>query len=364
MIDPVDNLDEVPPSPGELEIRPAAIEVPRFGPYGTQTTREGLTASSGDPPPRSGFALKNVSKYGLVALDAAAAGLSVAATRLASPLPIKVTVTLSGSLWTSAAIIREWDNSARSKVVSATNFLSGAAGVFVAAAPHLAGENRKGIRYASAGVWAVNSAANLVRAIGKSDATLANRVLIGASGLANAAGAALSAASVNAAAEKKSADALKLATASGAMLLAGWAADAAAAWTDGKRSKLLDSEQHGLNHLHAHYERDNAAGDVAADRPASDAHSLHSGSFLPHVSANAPGEQGPARGLHHLHAHYERDGIDGQAVVTGAHAPDHHSVHFHGVAAATAKEPASPTEDTGKAKYDQRQRNEHDGRVP
>lgn len=40
----------------------------------------------------------------------------------------------SGSLWTSTAFIREWDNVACSKVVSHTNFLSAAVGMLATAA--------------------------------------------------------------------------------------------------------------------------------------------------------------------------------------------------------------------------------------
>jgi hypothetical protein len=376
----------------------------------------GETASSDDPPPRSRSALESVSKFGLVALDAAAASLSVAATRLSSPLPIKVTATLSGSLWTGTAIYREYDNSPRRMMISSVNVLSGAVGALATTAPHLAGENRKAVRYASAAGWAVNGAANLVRAIGTSDATIANRVLTGASGLANAAGAALSAASVNAAAENKSDDAVKLATASGAMLLAGWAADAAAAWADRNRSKLLDSEHHGLHHLRAHHERGDETDHAVADRPENSAHSHHSphpGSSLPEGRANAPAEapprglrhlhahhqrgdetdhavadrpensahshhsphpgsslpegranapaEAPPHGLHHLHRHYEQDGVDGHPVVTEVNAPDHQSVPYQGFGGENATGAASTTENARKPTYDQRQRTHDDG---
>lgn len=262
--------------------------------------------------------------------------------------------------------------------------------------PHLAGGNLQGTAYASAGAWAVNGVANLVRAIRKSDATIANRVLTGASGLANAAGAALAAASVSAAAENKSDDAVKLATASGAMWLAGSAAEAAAAWADRRRSKLLDSEQlvategpaagpvrhasehHAehvdtdpgattnapaetsshLRHLHAHYERGDATGHVVEAGPESDAyshHSPHPGSSLPKRSANDPAET-PPHGLHHLHGQYVQADTTGHAVVIEANATHHNSMHSNTVGGASTNEPASTTGNTGKAKYDQRTR--------
>lgn len=254
------------------------------------------TAGSSDPPRGSRFALKDIGKYAPVALDAAAAAFSIAPAQLSDPRSIKVTATLTGSLWTSAAIIREgWYNSSRSMVVSSTNFLGGVAGVLATAAPHLAGENRKGIRYASAAVSAVNGAANLVHAIGKGDATIANRVLTGASGLATAAGAALSAASVNAAAENKSADAVKLATASGAMWLAGAAADAAAAWADRRRPKFLDSEQAP------------AIERIAVDPAGHDSeHHVEHEDIDPGLGNNAP-EQKSSHGLHHVKADYSVD---------------------------------------------------------
>ncbi|MBX4899639.1 MULTISPECIES: hypothetical protein [Rhizobium] len=267
MTNPVENLDEILPS-----VESAAVDL---RPQSTQTTREGETSGSSCLSSGSPFPLENIRKYGLVASDAAAAGLAVAATQLSSSLPVKVTSTLSGSLWTSAALVREWDNSARSKVVSSLNFLGGATGVLVAAAPHLAGENRVGVRYAIAGGWAANSLTRVVHAVGTSDATIANRILNSASGLVNAAGAALSAAAVNAAAESRSVDAVKLATASGAMLLAGWVADTAAVWNDQNRSKLSDGEQRELPHSQAQ------SGRVVADGPENDAHSDHSPSPLP-----------------------------------------------------------------------------------
>ncbi|MBY5827840.1 hypothetical protein [Rhizobium leguminosarum] len=287
MINPVENLGKISPS-----AEPAAVDL---RPHRTRTTREEETAGSNSSSSGSPFTLENIRKYGLVASDAAAAGLAMAATQLPSSLPVKVTATLSGSLWTSAALVREWDNSARSKMVSSLNFLSGAAGVLVTAAPHLVGENRVGVRYATAGVWAANSLTNVVHAVGTSDATIANKILKSASGLVNAAGAALSAASVNAAVESRPVDGVKLATASGAMLLAGWVADTAAVWNDRNRSKLSDGEQRELPHSQAQ------TGRVVADGPENDAHSDHSPSPLSDGPADAPAGVPPAQGIRARH---------------------------------------------------------------
>lgn len=343
MADIVDDSKKAPPSNSLPEPQAMTTDArPHLEPHpahGADKVANEEPSSAENAPAESRF--KNISKYGSVAFDAAAAGFSVAASRLSDSLPIKVTATLSGSLWTSAAFFREWDNFPRSKVVSSANFLGGAAGVLATAAPHLAGENLKETAYASAGAWVVNGAANLVRAIGKSDATIANRVLTGASGLANAAGAALSAASVNAAAENKSDDAVKLATASGAIWLAGSAAEVAAAWADRRRSKLLDSERLPV---------------IEATGPVSHAfeHRAEDVDTDPGESSKAPAEISP-HGLRHLHAHYERNDVDGHAVRIEA-ATDQNSEHSQIVGGARANEPASATGNPGKAKYDQRTR--------
>jgi hypothetical protein len=168
---------------------------------------------------------KKIASYGVPAVDAVAAGLSLAASRLSVPVAMKVTGALSGSLWAGGAGASELCNSPRSYWASAANLLSAAAGALSAAAPFVSGNTACGAAYGSAGSWAANGTANMVRAAGDSSQRTSSRLLQGASGAANIAAAGLAAAAANASSNNDNVRAANLGTASSVL----WAVGAAAA---------------------------------------------------------------------------------------------------------------------------------------
>ncbi|CTP82804.1 hypothetical protein XTPLMG728_0009 [Xanthomonas translucens pv. poae] len=154
-------------------------------------------AQAQSAPPR---ALRQVAGYGGPALDALASGLSLAVSRLsAAPDAAKLTGTLSGALWAGGAGLTQVGSASPPLLVTGANALGGVAGVLSAVQPWIGANSASALAYASAATWAVNGAANMVRAGSDAGRHLPSRVLQGVSGAANVAAAALAAAAASAA---------------------------------------------------------------------------------------------------------------------------------------------------------------------
>jgi hypothetical protein len=176
-------------------------------------------------------ALQKITSYGVPVVDAAAAGLSLAASRLPVPVAQKVTGALSGSLWAGGAAASELGNASRSNWESAANVLSAAAGALSAAAPFVSGKTASGAAYGAAGSWAANGTANMMRAACDGRQSTASRLLQGASGTANFAAAGLAAAAANASSNNDSVKAANLGTVSSVLWAVGAVAATGAVWT-------------------------------------------------------------------------------------------------------------------------------------
>lgn len=138
---------------------------------------------------------------------------------------------MSGALWVAGAAAYELGNAAPySKVLSASNAFCGTAGALSVAAPTLLGPTQSNVAYSAAAAWAANGAADMVCATGNTYPNLPSRLLLGASGAANLAAAALSAASAKASAEGQSIKAANLGTVSAALWGMGATAALGAEW--------------------------------------------------------------------------------------------------------------------------------------
>ncbi len=172
----------------------------------------------------------SLSSYGAPAVDVVAAGFSLAAFNLTcNPPAAKVTGALSGILWFAGAAVHEVGNLPYSVAVSGANLLGAAAGALSAAAPFIFGETQSRMAYASAGTWAANGAATILRAA-ISGPSAAGRILQGASGAANFGAAGLAAASVRASIDNDSVKAARLGTASSVLWGVAAVAEAGSAW--------------------------------------------------------------------------------------------------------------------------------------
>lgn len=174
--------------------------------------------------------------YGGPVVDAAASGLSMAASRLsAAPQAARLTGTLSGALWAGGAAINQLGNVPANALVSGANAVGAAAGVLSAVAPSLTGSDNPKVAYASAAAWAVNGGANLLRAANDTGRALPSRVLQGVSGAASMAAAGLAAAATVAAQQNAPLKAANLSTASSVAWGVGTFAALGSAWTSAPR---------------------------------------------------------------------------------------------------------------------------------
>ncbi|KOR41843.1 hypothetical protein ADT25_16295 [Xanthomonas oryzae] len=180
--------------------------------------------------------MQQLGAYGGPVLDAAASGLSMAASRLsAAPRTAGLTGTVSGALWAGGAAINQLGNVPANALVSGANAVGAAAGVLSAVAPSLTGSDNTSVAYASAAAWAVNGGANLLRAANDAGRALPSRVLQGVSGAANMAAAGLAAAATVASQQNAPLKAVNLGTASSVAWGIGAFAALGSAWTAASR---------------------------------------------------------------------------------------------------------------------------------
>ncbi|QBG94839.1 hypothetical protein EYC55_04170 [Xanthomonas oryzae] len=229
---------------------PASIAAPTIVPSG-EARLSSLTRAPSRPaprPPADGNApaqtahaaapgrLQQLGAYGGPVLDAAASGLSMAASRLsAAPRTAGLTETVSGALWAGGAAINQLGNVPANALVSGANAVGAAAGVLSAVAPSLTGSDNTSVAYASAAAWAVNGGANLLRAANDAGRALPSRVLQGVSGAANMAAAGLAAAATVASQQNAPLKAVNLGTASSVAWGIGAFAALGSAWTAAPR---------------------------------------------------------------------------------------------------------------------------------
>lgn len=184
-------------APSALPSASAALSGLTSAPARSASRRVQATDASAQSAPPS--ALRQVGSYGGPALDALASGLSLAASRLsAAPDAAKLTGTLSGALWAGGAGLTQVGSASPPLLVTGANALGGVAGVLGAVQPWIGASSASTLAYASASAWAVNGAANMVRAGSDAGRHLPSRVLQGVSGAANVAAAALAAAAASA----------------------------------------------------------------------------------------------------------------------------------------------------------------------
>nr|WP_312845552.1 hypothetical protein [Xanthomonas translucens] len=200
-------------APSLLPSASAALSGLTSAPARPASRRAQATDASAQSAPPS--ALRQVGSYGGPALDALASGLSLAASRLsAAPDAAKLTGTLSGALWAGGAGLTQVGSASPPLLVTGANALGGVAGVLSAVQPWIGANSASTLAYSSAAAWAVNGAANMVRAGSDAGRHLPSRVLQGVSGAANVAAAAMAAAAASAAQQDEPVKAANLGAAS------------------------------------------------------------------------------------------------------------------------------------------------------
>jgi hypothetical protein len=238
-----DVAETTPPGPGQEErVEEVAPTEAQHSVANADQPRE-IPGGDGEPPGvRSAdhhvgqTRLRRAARYGSPVVDAAAAGFSLATSRLAiSQLPDlalaeRLTGGLSGGLWALSAGLNEIGNAPHSKIVLGANVLGGIAGGLSLATAFTFPSDTKIIGLTSSASWLLNGFAQGAAAVVNTEESKRVRYYRGAAGAADAVAAALDAASFVASANSESIDAATLGTSAAIFWLLGATATALAEW--------------------------------------------------------------------------------------------------------------------------------------
>jgi hypothetical protein len=190
---------------------------------------------------------KKIAEYGAAAAEAGAGLATIGGTL--SPQHAKPLIATAGALWSFAGAGNAISNNGHSLAQYGAAMMNGAAGVTDLAAGLVSGATQANLGYASSVTWGVNAVSNVVTAAADTGSKLPARIVRAAGGVANLGGAVANGVATHLASKGETTAATKAQLASGALWVAGAAAQAAGVWLDRRNSAPNHADDLELNQV-------------------------------------------------------------------------------------------------------------------